>query len=113
MIQVKGLLRRKAYRHNKKLLKGRNRTTFVSAIVIHTVLSPKVISTNLGVKTLYVVVEKTGSNKSINVLDSEGARHCQNISGEGQETLTFENVTIEENKPLTVTYNFSKCTIED
>jgi len=73
----------------------------------------KVISTNLGVKTLYVVVEKTGSNKSINVLDSEGARHCQNISGEGQETLTFENVAIEENKPLTVTYNFSKCTIED
>jgi len=41
MIQVKGLLRRKAYRHNKKLLKGRNRTTFVSATVIHTVLSPK------------------------------------------------------------------------
>jgi hypothetical protein len=41
MIQVKGLPRRKAYRHNKKLLKGRYRTTFVSATVVHTILSPK------------------------------------------------------------------------
>lgn len=40
MIQVKGLLRRKAYRHNKKLPKGRNKTTLASATVVPIVLSP-------------------------------------------------------------------------
>jgi hypothetical protein len=73
----------------------------------------KVISTNLGLKMLYVDVEKTDSHKSISVLDSEGTMHCRNISGDGQETLTFENVAIEENKPLTVTYNYTKCPVED
>lgn len=73
----------------------------------------QVISTNLGLKTLYVDVEKTDSYRSICVLDSEGTSHCRNLSGSGQETLTFENVAIEENKPLTVTYNYTKCPVED
>jgi len=73
----------------------------------------KVISTNLGLKTLYVDVEKTNSYRSISVLDSEGTRHCRNLSGSGQETLTFENVAIEENKPLTVSYDFTTCAVED
>lgn len=73
----------------------------------------KVISTNLGLKKLYVDVEKTDSYKSICVLDSEGTTHCRNLSGFGQETLSFENVALEENKPLTVTYNFSNCSVED
>ena len=73
----------------------------------------KVISTNLGLKTLYVDVEKTDSYRSISVFDSEGTRHCRNLSGSGQEILTFENVAIEEDKPLTVTYNFSTCPVED
>lgn len=73
----------------------------------------KVISTNLGLKTLYVDIEKTDSYKSICVLDSEGTTHCRNLSGSGQETLTFENVALDENKPLTVTYNLSTCPVED
>lgn len=71
--------------------------------------STKTISTNLGIQTLYVNVQKTGINKSISVVDGKGVQHCKNITGTGYETLTFEDVVIEENKPLTVTYNLTTC----
>lgn len=71
--------------------------------------STKIISTNLGTHTLYVDIQKTGINKSISVIDSRGVQHCKNISGTGAETLAFEDIAVEENKPLAVSYNLTTC----
>ncbi|MFT3703121.1 MAG: hypothetical protein QM802_12160 [Agriterribacter sp.] len=69
--------------------------------------STKLVSTNLGTTRFLVIINKTGSNKSISIFDSDGVEYSKNISGVGHETLIFENIVVKENQPVSLQYNLS------
>ncbi|MBX2922109.1 MAG: hypothetical protein KF746_07955 [Chitinophagaceae bacterium] len=62
--------------------------------------STRMISPNLGKNTFSIVLQKTGTEGQMNIVDSDGTQHSKIVRGNGYEILLFEDVVVKEPGPF-------------
>ncbi|MGN6439073.1 MAG: hypothetical protein ACTHMM_21195 [Agriterribacter sp.] len=72
--------------------------------------STAVTTTNLGSRTVTVILNKDDAARSVTVIGSDGVSQCQNVTGSGAETLDFPGVAVWGWGDVQIFYNAEPCT---
>lgn len=65
-------------------------------------------TSTLGKGTLNVIINGSANN-SVTVIDSDSTLQCKNIATSGQTLVSFDNVNLQLNQRVTITYHSAPC----